>query len=79
MIKNKTPVPPRGGGRKTDYEELRTLAIVSKGEPSECAVYPLTDEVKVRSAANYLARTKGYKFITRTDKEESTFTIWRKK
>lgn len=79
MIKNQVTVPPRGGGRKTDYAELRTLAIVVKGEPSECAVYPLKDEIKVRSAANYLTRTKGYKFITRADKEEGTFTVWRRK
>ncbi len=65
-------------GRETGYPELHELEPTKKGEEGDCVVYSIDDEIKVRSAANYLTRTRGWRFITRSDRSERTFTVWRR-
>lgn len=74
-----TEIPSiKGGGRQTFYPELRKLRPTQDNEPGDCKVYPIADEVKVRAAVLYLTRTRGWHFTTRSDRDEGTFTVWRR-
>lgn len=71
-------IPRKGGGKVTLYPELRKLNPTPEGEEGDCQVYPLVDQAKVSSAIMYLTRTRGWHYTTRTDKDEGTFTVWRR-
>lgn len=71
-------IPPKNGGKRTLYPELHLLKPTHPGEAGDCKVYSISDELKVRAAVNYLTRTRGWLYTTRSDKEEATFTVWRR-
>ena len=78
-IRSAEPIPEPQTGRGKAYPELETL------EPGKVAVFDQRDADKVRSAASYITRTTGHKFVTRSVEEENdegesckVFKVWRR-